>query len=247
MSSDPFPVFTRQNWPGRWPEELHGAFFIINKPLGWSSFRVVGAMRRLLNIKKIGHAGTLDPMADGVLIVGVGKATKLIDTYQAQEKAYRAKIRFGASTASYDAETEVEETAEFSHITQDDVRRVLDTQFMGTIEQMPPIYSALKVNGVPAYKKARAGKPVELKARQVTIRTLNIVSFDLPDVVVDVDCGKGTYIRSLAHDLGLAMGSRAHLAGLTRTGIGPWVLSSALEMTTLIHDLDPNATTGLPR
>jgi len=247
MSSDPFPVFTLHNWPGRWPEDLPGAFFIINKPLGWSSFRVVGAMRRLLNIKKIGHAGTLDPMADGVLIVGVGKATKLIDTYQAQEKAYRAKIRFGTSTASYDAETPTEETADYFHINQDDVRRVLDTQFLGTIEQMPPIYSALKVNGVPAYKKARAGKPVELKSRQVTIRTLEIVSFELPDVVVDVDCGKGTYIRSLAHDLGLAMGSRAHLAGLTRTGIGPWVLSSALEMTTLIHDLDPNDTTGLPR
>jgi tRNA pseudouridine55 synthase len=123
----------------------------------------------------------------------------------------------------------------------------LDEQFTGTIEQMPPIYSALKVNGVPAYKKARAGKPVELKSRQVTIRTIDIVSFELPDVVVDVDCGKGTYIRSLAHDVGLAMGSRAHLAGLTRTGIGPWVLSSALDMTTLIHDLDPDDTTGLPR
>lgn len=247
MSSDPFPVFTTQTWQGHWPEAIHGAFFVVNKPLGWSSFRVVGAMRRLLNIKKIGHAGTLDPMADGVLIVGVGKATKLIDTFQAQEKAYRATIRFGASTASYDAETEIVETAEFAHITLEDLRRVLDEQFTGAIEQMPPIYSALKVNGVPAYKKARAGKPVELKSRQVTIRTVDIVSFDLPDVVVDVDCGKGTYIRSLAHDVGLAMGSRAHLAGLTRTGIGPWVLSSALDMTTLIHDLDPNGTTGLPR
>jgi len=247
MSSDPFPVFTSHTWQGHCPDALLGAFFVVNKPLGWSSFRVVGAMRRLLNIKKIGHAGTLDPMADGVLIVGVGKATKLIDTFQAQEKAYRAKIRFGASTASYDAETEIVETAEFAHITRDDLRRVLSEQFTGTIEQMPPIYSALKVNGVPAYKKARAGKPVELKSRQVTIRTIDIVSFDLPDVVVDVDCGKGTYIRSLAHDVGLAMGSRAHLAGLTRTGIGPWVLSSALDMTTLIHDLDPNGTTGLPR
>lgn len=247
MSSDPFPVFTRQNWPGQWPDSLIGAFFIVNKPLRWSSFRVVGVMRKLLNIKKIGHAGTLDPMADGVLIVGVGKATKLIDTYQAQEKAYRATIRFGSSTASYDAETPVHETADYSHITRDDLRRVFDEHFMGTIEQMPPIYSALKVNGVPAYKKARAGKPVELKSRQVTIRTIDIVSFELPDVVVDVNCGKGTYIRSLAHDVGMAMGSRAHLGGLTRTGIGPWVLPMALELSTLIHDLDPNDTTGLPR
>jgi tRNA pseudouridine55 synthase len=247
MNSDEFPVFTTNTWQGHWPEALHGAFFVVNKPLGWSSFRVVGALRRLLNIKKVGHAGTLDPMADGVLIVGVGKATKLIDSFQAQEKAYRATIRFGASTASYDAETAIVETAEFIHITQDDLRRVLDKQFTGTIEQMPPIYSALKVNGVPAYKRARAGKPVELKSRQVIIRSIDIVSFDLPDVVVDVDCGKGTYIRSLAHDVGLAMGSRAHLAGLTRTGIGTLVLSSALDMTTLIHDLDPNGTTGLPR
>lgn len=247
MSSDPFPVFTRQTWPGQWPEALAGAFFIVNKPLGWSSFRVVGVMRKLLNIRKIGHAGTLDPMADGVLIVGVGKATKLIDTYQAQEKAYRAKIRFGASTASYDAETPVQETAEYAHITEDALRTVLEERFTGQIDQMPPIYSALKVNGVAAYKKARAGKPVELKSRPITIHSLRIVSFELPDVVVDVDCGKGTYIRSLAHDVGLAMDSRAHLAGLTRTGIGPWVLSSALELTTLIHDLDPDDTTGLPR
>lgn len=247
MSSDPFPVFTRQTWPGSWPSDLPGAFFVVNKPLGWSSFRVVGVMRKLLGIRKIGHAGTLDPMADGVLIVGVGKATKLIDTFQAQEKAYRATIRFGASTASYDAETPVHETADHAHITEDALRRVLDDRFTGQIEQMPPIYSALKVNGVAAYKKARAGKPVELKSRPVTIHSLRIVSFGLPDVVVDVDCGKGTYIRSLAHDVGLAMASRAHLAALTRTGIGPWVLSSALELTTLIHDLDPDDTTGLPR
>lgn len=247
MSAEPFPVFTSQNWPGRWDQALTGAFFIVNKPLGWSSFRVVGVMRKLLQIKKIGHAGTLDPMADGVLIVGVGKATKFIDTFQAQEKAYRAKIRFGASTASYDAETPKDEFADFSHITQASLRKVLKERFTGTIEQMPPIYSALKVNGVAAYKKARAGKPVELKSRQVTIRTIEIVSFELPDVVVDVDCGKGTYIRSLAHDVGLAMSSRAHLAGLTRTAIGSWMLSSALELSTLITDLDPDDTTHLPR
>ncbi len=247
MSSDPFPVFTTANWPGRWPNDAIGALFVVNKPLGWTSFRVVGVLRKLLNIKKVGHAGTLDPMADGVLIVGVGKATKVIDSYQAQTKGYRAKVRFGTSTASYDAETEVVETSSSDHITIEGIRAVLDEQFVGDIQQMPPIYSALKVNGVPAYKKARAGKPVELKARPVTIHSISIVSYEHPDVILDVTCGKGTYIRSLAHDLGLALNSRAHLAGLTRTAIGDWVLSSALEMNALIHDLDPDGSTGLSR
>lgn len=247
MTDVPFPVFTKQTWPGSWPDALPGAFFVVDKPLGWSSFRVVGAMRKLLNIRKIGHAGTLDPMAGGVLIVGVGKATKLIDTFQAQGKSYRATVRFGASTASYDAETPVDETGPIDHLTSDVIRDVLQRQFIGLIEQMPPVYSALKVNGVPAYKKARAGKPVELKSRQVDIRHIQLVSFESPDAVLDVDCGKGTYIRSLAHDLGIALGSRAHLAALTRTGIGPWALSSALELSTLTRDLDPDEKSGLPR
>jgi len=247
MTDSPFPVFTRDTWPGSWPQDLAGALFVVNKPLGWSSFRVVGLLRKLLNIKKVGHAGTLDPRADGVLIVGVGKATKVIDQYQAQFKSYRATVRFGWSTPSFDAETEADVVADASHITRDMIVTELASSFTGEILQMPPIYSALKVNGQSAYKKARAGKPVELKARPVTIHKISVIDFTPPDLLLDVDCGKGTYIRSIAHDLGIALGSRAHLAGLTRTAIGEWVLSSALDIPELIRQLDPNGTTGIAR
>lgn len=247
MTDRAYPVFTSENWPGAWPEDLEGAVLILDKPLGWSSFRMVGLLRKLLQIRKVGHAGTLDPLATGILIVAVGKATKSIDQFQAEDKRYQARIRFGHSTPSYDSETEPDAHASWEHITRAAISRELEERFTGVVTQIPPIYSAIKLGGVPAYKKARIGQVPELKSREVRIGPITILSYDPPDLVLDIRCEKGTYIRSLAHDLGLALGSRATLKGLVRTASGPWVLSCAISLSTLLRTLDPDGKTGLPR
>jgi len=247
MTDIPFPVFTADHWPEAWPEGLEGAVFLLDKPLGWSSFRLVGLLRKLLGIRKVGHAGTLDPLATGVLIVAVGRATKQIDRFMAEDKRYEARIRFGYSTPSYDSETEPDATAPWEHITPAAVDAVLTDRFTGWIEQVPPVYSAVKINGVPAYKKARIGQEVLVKPRMVHIQSAHITDVALPEVVLDVRCGKGTYIRSLAHDLGQALNSRATLTGLVRTESGPWRLTSAIGLSTLLRTFDPDGKTGLPR
>lgn len=247
MTDDPFPVFTADHWPGAWPEGLEGAVFVLDKPLGWSSFRLVGLMRKLLDIRKVGHAGTLDPLASGVLIVAVGRATKQIDRFMAEDKRYEARIRFGYSTPSFDSETQADATAPWEHITPASVDAVLTDRFTGWIEQVPPVYSAVKINGVPAYKKARIGQVVAVKPRMVHIRNARVTNAALPEITVDISCGKGTYIRSLAYDLGLALDSRATLTGLVRTESGPWRLSSAIGLPTLLRTFDPDGKTGLPR
>jgi tRNA pseudouridine55 synthase len=247
MTDLPFPVFTAEEWPERWPEGLEGAFLLLDKPLGWSSFRVVGLIRKLLGIRKVGHAGTLDPLATGVLIVAVGRATKLIDRFMSQDKRYEAHIRFGYSTPSYDSETEPDETAPWEHVTAEAVDAILSDRFTGWIEQTPPVYSAIKINGVPAYKKARIGQMVTVKPRMIRIEAAQATRVALPDVVLDIRCGKGTYIRSLAYDLGRALDSRATLVGLVRTESGPWRLSSAVGLQTLLRTFDPDGKTGLPR
>lgn len=205
---------------------LKGEIFCIDKPYGWTSFAVVGKLRyhisKRIGVKKIkvGHAGTLDPLASGVLIVCTGKATKRIDELQAGVKEYIAEIKLGATTPSFDLETEIDATYKWEHITREMVDKVLQSQFIGCIEQVPPSYSACKINGKRAYKMARQGEDVELKAKQLIINEIEVLELDGPKLVVRVVCGKGTYIRALARDIGIALGSGAHLTGLRRTQVG---------------------------
>ena len=206
-----------------------GAAILIDKPLQWSSFDVVKYVRSRMPVKKVGHAGTLDPLATGLLILCSGKATRTISQIQSLKKTYHAKIKFGASTASYDAEMEPDKRAEWGHITQEKVKKTINEKFIGTIFQIPPAYSAIKVKGERLYKKARKGEDVELPPRQIEIHSVEIEDFSMPEITVTVHCGKGTYIRSLAHDLGIALNSRAHLTWLRRTDTGHFSVESALK------------------
>jgi len=202
---------------------------LVNKPLEWTSFDVVRKLRYKLKIKKIGHAGTLDPLATGLLIICTGKMTKRIDEYQAQEKEYTGRFIIGQSTPSHDLETEVNRTSDISHITGE---KIVETtrQFMGTIDQVPPMHSAIKIDGKRAYELARQGKEAELKSRQVIISAFDITAIELPSVSFRVVCTKGTYIRSLARDFGLALGVGAYLAELCRTRIGAFHLEDAMQI-----------------
>lgn len=197
----------------------------LDKPLGWTSFDVVkrvrGTLLRRLKMKKlkVGHAGTLDPLATGVMIVTTGRATKRIEELQAGVKEYVATMALGATTPSYDLETEVDATYPTGHITRGLVEEVL-TQFHGSIEQVPPSYSACKVDGHRAYKMARSGKEVELKAKTLTIDEIELLEYSQQSITVRVVCSKGTYIRALARDIGQALGSGAHLTALRRTRVG---------------------------
>lgn len=202
---------------------------LVNKPLEWTSFDVVRKLRNKLKIKKIGHAGTLDPLATGLLILCTGKMTKRIDEYQAQEKEYTGRFIMGQSTPSHDLETEVNETADISHITKDMIVEATK-KFTGTIDQVPPMHSAIKIEGKRAYELARKGETAELKSRQVTISTFEITAMELPSVSFRVVCTKGTYIRSLARDFGQALGVGAYLAELCRTRIGNFRLEDARQI-----------------
>lgn len=206
---------------------LAGEVLYVNKPLGWTSFDVVNKIRymikSILGIKKIkvGHAGTLDPLATGVVIVCTGKATKRIEEYMGHDKEYRATIRLGATTPSFDLEKEIDATYPFEHVTREMVAEAIKSEFTGTIEQVPPMFSAIRIDGKRAYEYARKGDTeVEMKSRPVTIHSMEVEAFDLPDVTVRIKCSKGTYIRSIARDLGLALGSGGHLVALERTAIG---------------------------
>lgn len=212
-----------------------GKVLLFDKPIKWTSFDVVkklkGQFRRHLKLKrfKVGHAGTLDPLASGLLIVCTGKYTKRIQEIQDASKVYEAEVTLGATRPSYDMETEIMETFETSHITEELIRKVLEDQFTGEINQMPPIFSALKIDGKKAYDLARAGKEVELKPRKLTIHEIEIVSCELPVVRLKIHCSKGTYIRSIAHDLGAALNSGAYLSGLRRTKIGDYDVLNAMD------------------
>lgn len=205
-----------------------GAAILMDKPLEWSSFDVVRYVRRRIPPKKVGHAGTLDPLATGLLILCTGKATRTVSQIQSLKKKYTAQIRLGASTPSYDAETEPDEQAEWQHIREENIRRIIKEKFIGTIFQKPPAYSAIRINGQRLYKRARKGEKVELRPRQIEIFGIEIGNISLPDFSLNVVCGKGTYIRSLAHDLGIALGSRAYLTGLRRTDTGHFSVDNAL-------------------
>lgn len=224
----------------------NGCVMLVDKPSGWSSFRVVGLLRKLLGIKKIGHAGTLDPMATGLLIICVGKnATRQIHHYQAAHKEYRASILFGASTPSYDKETEPDYLCCTEHIHLDTIESSLRSQFSGAIQQIPPMYSAIKKNGVALYKLARKGRTIEREPRHVEILQTQVHSYNPPELDLSITCSKGTYIRSLAHDLGIALDSCAHLSALRRTAIGPFHVNDAITVQNLISHLDPDGTLGI--
>ncbi|GAB3200568.1 tRNA pseudouridine55 synthase [Pontibacter aydingkolensis] len=204
-----------------------GEILLINKPLDWTSFDVVKKVRNTIRVKKVGHAGTLDPLASGLLILCTGKFTKRIDEIQAQEKEYTGTIRLGEITPSYDRETEVTETCDISHLTADEIKAEAQS-FVGTIEQIPPIYSAVMVDGKRAYDLARKGKSAELKPRTITIKAFDVTAIEGAEIHFRVVCTKGTYIRSLAHDLGQKLGCGAHLSSLVRTRIGEYKLEDAL-------------------
>jgi len=211
---------------------LEGQLILIDKPLEWSSFQAVNALkwaiRKKFNLKKfkIGHAGTLDPLATGLLIICTGKFTKKIPELQGQVKEYTGSLVLGATTPSYDLETEVDRTFPTEHITREAVLGATK-QFLGKIEQLPPMFSALKMEGKRLYELAREGKEVELRPRTVELFEFDIIEVQLPRVDFRVVCSKGTYIRSLAHDFGKALGSGAHLTVLRRTKIGDFNVDNA--------------------
>jgi tRNA pseudouridine55 synthase len=201
---------------------------VINKAAGMTSHDVVARVRRLAGQRRVGHAGTLDPAATGVLPVLLGQATRVAEYLSERGKAYRATIRFGIETTTYDAEGEVVREAPVA-LTRAVIERALPA-FIGTQHQLPPIYSAIKRAGIPLYARARAGETVEVAPRLVHIDALTIVAWEPPDLTLDVVCAKGTYIRSLAHDLGARLGPGAHLAGLMRTRSGPFTIEQAISL-----------------
>lgn len=196
-----------------------GKVILIDKPLHWTSFDVVRKLRGLLQIKKIGHAGTLDPLATGLLIVCTGKFTKKINEYMAQEKEYTGHFTLGAVTPTYDLESNPEQLKDYSFVTSELLHQV-SRQFIGTIDQFPPVFSAIKKDGVALYELARRGEAVDLKARSITITQFDIITVNLPVIGFKVVCSTGTYIRSLAHDFGQVLGCGAYLSSLRRTAIG---------------------------
>jgi tRNA pseudouridine55 synthase len=209
-------------------EAPKGEIILIDKPLGWTSFQAVKKVKWLIKAKKVGHAGTLDPLATGLLILCTEKKTKEIESIQAQEKEYTGTITLGATTPSYDLETEPNVFFPTSHITLELVQATL-SQFIGEISQIPPLFSAIKVDGKRAYTMARSGSDHELKPRTIHIREFEITRFEMPEIDFRVCCSKGTYIRSLAFDFGKAIGSGGYLSALRRTKIGPYSVENAVE------------------
>ncbi|MHB1293494.1 MAG: tRNA pseudouridine(55) synthase TruB [Anaerolineae bacterium] len=205
---------------------------VIHKPQGLTSHDVVARVRRLIRIKRVGHAGTLDPMATGVLLVCVGKATRIAEYLADGEKTYLADIHLGVTTDTWDADGAILQKVNASGVDLETVERALP-QFRGPILQVPPMYSALKREGRPLYALARQGLEVEREARAVVIHELTVLHWEAPILRVRVRCSKGTYVRSLAHDLGQALGVGAHLAGLVRTAVGRFGLNEALDLGTL--------------
>jgi len=206
-----------------------GKVLLIDKPLEWTSYDVIRKLRKIINIKKIGHAGTLDPLATGLLIVCTGKFTKRINEYMAQEKEYTGTITLGAVTPTYDRESEPENIKSLEGITEELIKEKTK-QFTGEILQTPPIHSAIKQNGKPVYLMARKGIDVVLEPRKITIKEFEITNIELPVVSFKVVCTTGTYIRSLANDFGLALGCGGYLSELRRTRIGNFKVKDALTM-----------------
>ena len=220
----------------------------FDKPLGWTSFnlvnRVRGVLSRHLGVKKlkVGHAGTLDPLATGVMILCTGKNTKLIESFQYQTKEYVATIKLGATTPSFDLETEIDAEYPTEHITEELVKETL-AKFIGEIQQIPPTYSAIKINGKRAYEYARKGDEVELKPKTLVIDEIELLEYKMPEIVVRVVCSKGTYIRALARDIGEALQSGGHLTALRRTRIGDIRVENCLQYEDFVENLNNIITT----
>ncbi len=219
-----------------------GEVLLVDKPLTWTSFQAVNklkyAIRNTYGLKKIkiGHAGTLDPLATGLLIICTGKKTKTIETYQGQEKEYTGTIKLGATTPSYDMETEENTQFPIDHISEEDIYKAAE-QFVGEQDQYPPIFSAIKQKGEALYKKARRGEEVVVKSRKITFYEVEITAIELPFVSFRVKCSKGTYIRSLAYDFGKALNSGGYLTKLRRTKIGKFAVSDALSVEALAEKI----------
>ena len=215
----------------------------FDKPLGWTSFnlvnRVRGVLSRHLGVKKlkVGHAGTLDPLATGVMILCTGKNTKLIESFQYQTKEYVATIKLGATTPSFDLETEIDAEYPTEHITEELVKETL-AKFIGEIQQIPPTYSAIKINGKRAYEYARKGDEVELKPKTLVIDEIELLDYKMPEIVMRVVCSKGTYIRALARDIGEALQSGGHLTALRRTRIGDIRVENCLQYEDFIKNIN---------
>lgn len=220
-----------------------GNVLLVDKPLGWTSFQVVNKLRwhikQRFNIKniKVGHAGTLDPLATGLLIICTGKETKNIDTYQAQHKEYTGTITLGATTPSYDLETEIDQTFPTAHLTTDILQKATE-EFTGIISQTPPIYSAIKQDGKRLYELARAGQTTAIPSREVEVSAFELTAIQLPLVDFRIACSKGTYIRSMAHDYGKALNNGAHLSALRRTKIGDYDVNDALSLDAMLAHID---------
>ena len=213
-----------------------GTTILIDKPLHWTSFDVVRKIRGAIRIKKVGHAGTLDPLASGLLIVCTGKNTKKINEYMAAEKEYTGTITLGAVTPTYDLESNPEQFKEYRHINVEDIHAAA-MKFTGNIMQTPPIYAAIKKKGTPIYELARRGEEVELQPRPIVVYEFKIVSIELPVLSFLVKCSTGTYIRSLAHDLGATLGCGGYLSSLRRTAIGEFRVSDAVSMEQFLGEI----------
>jgi tRNA pseudouridine55 synthase len=217
---------------------LEGEILLINKPLKWTSFDVVGKIRVMLKYRlgikkiKVGHSGTLDPLATGLMIICTGKYTKRIDEFQNQDKVYTGTFRLGATTPSYDLESKIENVQDISDLKSEDIIEK-SKLFVGELEEIPPIFSAVKIEGKRAYEMARKGQEFIIKPKTITIKRFEINNIDLPHVDFTVECSKGTYIRSLARDLGEAIGYGAHLTSLCRTRIGEFLLEDAITLEQL--------------
>ena len=215
-----------------------GEVLLIDKPLEWTSFDVVRKLKFAIRKKKlkIGHAGTLDPLATGLLIVCTGKCTKQIEQIQAQQKEYIGTFTIGKTTPSFDLETDFDSESPYNHLSNDEIKEAR-LSLTGEISQTPPVFSAVKVNGKRAYESARKGESVKLKPRTVTVHTFEITSIDLPIVSFKITCSKGTYIRSIAHDFGKNLGCGAHLSSLRRTKIGEFDVDNAYQLDNLVSKL----------
>lgn len=215
-----------------------GKAILIDKGMHWTSFDIVRKIRNILKIKKVGHAGTLDPLATGLLIVCTGKYTKQINTYMAQEKEYTGAITLGATTPTYDLESNPEDFKDVSAITNEDIYACAK-HFVGEISQMPPVFSAIKKDGVALYELARRGEEVDLKPRKITIKEFEITEIAMPVVHFRVVCSTGTYIRSLAHDFGASLGCGGYLSSLRRTKIGYFDVGDAITIEEFTNSFLP--------
>lgn len=220
-----------------------GEILLIDKPIGWTSFDVVNKIRFEINYKipkgfrmKVGHAGTLDPLATGLLIIATGKFTKRLQEFQDQEKEYTGTITLGGNTPTYDAESEVTESFEYKYVTKEEID-IAKEKLVGTIQQVPPIYSAIKINGTRSYKQARKSIDVTPPPRTITVNAFDITSYDLPNLTFRIDCSKGTYIRSMAFDLGALLKTGGYISELRRTKIGDHHVKNALSMDEMVDQI----------